>query len=488
LKEKREKPQHFYLRKRHRSIYRISSSQCFVEWDGTCNNGIALLVLGWAYVLNASLAERQKLCIQYQVSRHPPNSSTAISVNLDYASPQELAWWWSLTTDSWAITGDQILPWEIESHECRLRILGRIDVTQTPPTSTQAARYLARFCQAYDLGTQCTASLSAALCLPLHASRNVIRPATIDLPRPRLINPTASLDDDGPPPDFGYLEWYMTLSLSPWILGSCLWSVFWDPDVPCNFAGAWLGPIAAILEPIIEDNDLELLVKVLSFTNAAPLWLGVALGGRHSIIKSIIPVLTQARDYPDVRPNTDAAAWSGSPQSFMDMPPLDRDKASRAHVWRLRHDCCAEYQEADHSTIPPYRWPPFGTMREEDVELEIRDHFHCSHRWNYVYWTWLPDKTKDYGFSRDQPPRVRIPRKTPSDHLPITDGLRLNITEVSETITKAIFWWSCDQVERGFGTLVPFYPNLDEGPTKRTGSIKNAETIIEWRGKCLQMR
>ncbi len=43
-----------------------------------------------------------------------------------------------------------------------------IDSSQQPPTAEQAATYIARFCKAYNLGTQCSAARTAALSLPLH--------------------------------------------------------------------------------------------------------------------------------------------------------------------------------------------------------------------------------------------------------------------------------------------------------------------------------
>lgn len=49
-------------------------------------------------------------------------------------------------------------------------------------------------------------------------------------------------------------------------------------------------------------------------------------------------------------------------------------------------------------TTPQYGWPPFGTMRIDYVELELLDHFNCSHQWKYDYWTWLPSGLKDKGF------------------------------------------------------------------------------------------
>ena len=79
LGTKKERDQTIYLRKSHPTTCKLSSSQSFREWDGSPNNGIALLVAGWAYILSASLAERQGLPMEYckpepSDSSHPAGS------------------------------------------------------------------------------------------------------------------------------------------------------------------------------------------------------------------------------------------------------------------------------------------------------------------------------------------------------------------------------------------------------------------------------
>ena len=100
-----------------------------------------------------------------------------------------------------------------------------------------------------------------------------------------------------------------------------MWSVFWEPGIPCNFAGAWLGPIVSVLQPIIDDNNLELLAKILSFTRVAPLWLGAALCGPKGKVGTIIPSLNKLHDYMWTRPSINSAAWICVPQSFMHIHP-----------------------------------------------------------------------------------------------------------------------------------------------------------------------
>jgi len=486
LTTKTESVQRLFLRKRHLTLCTVSTSQNFVTWNGTPNNGVLLLALGWSYILCVSLAERQNLRLKYSLeAQHSPTSH---QICLDYATSQEITWWKALLGRGlvWSVAGNQILPWALRADNVGLDIRGGMNVSQQPPTAEQAARYLARLCHTFELGTQCSAALAAALCVPLHASMSFFGAVTIELPPAsltvRLARPNHHQDC---PADFEFLVHYMALSLDPQIYGSCLWSVFWEPDILCNSAGAWLEPIGTTLEPIIHNNNLELLAKVLSSGEVAPLWLGLTLCGRQAVIRSILPSLTELRDYLHRRPNIDSAAWTGKPQSFMDIHPVGpylRDGlVLRADVWRLRHDFHMEYPDNGFSFTPPYGWAPFGSMRAEDVELEIRGHLNCSHQWKYEYWTWLPDNIRDVGFSRNGealPPR----QFSINDERPQRSRNCEVVRRISRTATEAIFWWCCSQVEMGFGgALVPYRSKPDEIlDSTESGHSLNDKAIGEW--------
>ncbi|KAL5316340.1 hypothetical protein ACEPPN_015385 [Leptodophora sp. 'Broadleaf-Isolate-01'] len=481
LVDKTEKTRRFNLRSQHPTICRLSTSDNFQVWEGKPNNGIALLVLGWAYILSASLAERQQLSLRYAPLDGPSGS---VEINLDYASAQELTWWKAIVARGagWNVAGDRPTPWAVLVDNLDIEIVGEIDVIHAPPTARQAASYLARLCAAFDLGNQCSAALAAALSLPLHRSTSPLKSVTIELPRPSLPIRVASPGQDQYPTDFKLIGYYMTLSLAPSYFGSALLGIFWEPDVPCNFAGAWLGPISDILRPILQDNNLELLAKILSFTNVAPLWLGVALCGQGAIIKSIMPFLDQLRPYPYAQPFLDAAAWTGTSQSFMDSHPpgpyLQNGRISRANVWRLRHDCHMNYEDDSFSTTPLHGWPPFGTMRVEDIEFELLDHLNCSHQWKYNYWTWLPSGIRDIGFSDD----------VKGSHLPQEPLHRIGIQEskinyaASRMATEKVFWWCCSQVEKGFGgSLVPYCHFDAPLDSAESDTSIDFDAINQWR-------
>jgi hypothetical protein len=424
-----------------------------------------------------------------------------VEIHLSYASAQELIWWKAIVARGvgWTVA-DEFSPWAVQVDNLDLEIVGNIEVIDTdtictPPTAIQATGYLARLCVAFNLGNQFSAALAAALSLPLHRSTSPLKPATIELPCPSL---STYITSPGPGQcqnliDFKLLGRYMALSLDPNYFGSALWSIFWEPDVPCNFAGAWLGPINNVLRPIILDNKLEILAKVLSFTNVAPLWLGVALCGRTTIIDSILPFLDELRPYPYVRPFANVAAWTGIPQSFMDTYPsepyLQNGTISRANVWRLRHDCCEKYEDGSFSTTPLSRWEPFGEMKDNDVELELLEHLNCSHQWNYEFWTWLPSGITDTGFSDEGKDsrllhnpfhRKRIQEKKTQGSKVKTQDVKISY-KASLAATRKIFEWCGSQVEKGFGgSLVPYHTsNVPLGSAESDSTI-DLDAIENW--------
>ncbi|KAF5027347.1 hypothetical protein F66182_548 [Fusarium sp. NRRL 66182] len=450
------------LTKLHSTICSTSASPNFRVWGASVNNGIALLTLGWAYVLSASLAERQGLSIKYEPLLETPPAS--MMLDLRYASLAELRWWKAIVApgSGWCIAGSQLSPWATVVQNLDIGIGGISECNNPPPTARQAAHYLSRLCDAYDLGPQCSAALAAALTIPLHANMTPLKQAEIELPKSSITTCCKSVKSQTQlPTEFGLIDYYMTLSTCPWVLGPSLWSAFWAPHVPCHRVGVWVQPIIDILDPVIQSNKMELFAKILSFSPMAPLWTGLALCGYTVAIRCILPSLDKLRDYPWFRPSIDAAVWTAVSQSFMDRHlsgPSDSGLVPRADVWQLRHYFADKYPIDVYSHTPPYGWPPFGYMRPEDVELEIRGHLACSHQSRYSHWTWAFNNKIDIGFSSrsmrthhldDQCtyPDIEDPGTTVDDEL---------VLRVSRAATEGIFRWCCDQVEQGFGgTIVP---------------------------------
>ncbi|WAO87318.1 Hypothetical protein NCS54_00462300 [Fusarium falciforme] len=298
--------------------------------------------------------------MEYSPLPDTPTQLASMMLNLEYASPSELRWWKAIVAPErgWFTAESKISPWAVVVRDLDVSIGGNNESNQRPPTARQAAHYLSRFCEAYDLGSQCSAAFAAALTIPLHASVNSFGPARIELPKPSFTNYHGFAEPSRCPPNkFDLIGHYMTLGMCPWVLGLSLCSVFWSPDVPCNHAGAWIKPITDILEPIIQNNDMELLYRVISFSPMSPLWLGLAICGRRTVINCILRSLTKPHDYPFSRPNIDAAEWTGMAQSFMDFRlsgPYANGMVPRADVWRMPHDFSYLYSYETFSTAPPY--------------------------------------------------------------------------------------------------------------------------------------
>ncbi|KAH7325919.1 hypothetical protein B0I35DRAFT_457283 [Stachybotrys elegans] len=176
---------------------RLSPIPSFRRWHGALNNGLAPLILAWSYILNASLAERRgdHLTLHLATRSTTLTGSIIQSAILDasYMGADELAWWKLITKqDSTLIASkdrDVFLPWSIDITQC----LG-IEFQHHDPTCTQrdlpfelpsarlAAIYLERFCVAFQLGSQSSVALAAALCFRLHKGH-------ITVPEPHFPSP-----------------------------------------------------------------------------------------------------------------------------------------------------------------------------------------------------------------------------------------------------------------------------------------------------------
>ncbi|KAF4634578.1 hypothetical protein G7Y89_g3525 [Cudoniella acicularis] len=369
------------------------------EADGTKqpyghNNGIFIMLAGWAYILTKKLLEKQDLPMQYSTNLAPvtdcdEQSDTdkhCITIDIGDATSHELLWWRALLApgQGWQAPRTQQPPWAI-TYEGDLMF--RVATTarsltnsqsEPPPSSSQAVQFLSRFSARYCLGTQSSAALAMALTLPLLN----LAASSVQLPEPRLGRPRISSSIAPAIPcqlleDFGSISKYMTLSSNPQFLSSALWSTFWEPDVDCNLVSPWCDGIIEILAPLIT-NDLELLAHTLALRrpSLAPFWYGALLFGRTKLTERLIPFLKTQQAPTPARPIPEVALWTGFPQSYMDIcgsgPYLREDNT---------------ISRADKHTT--FRVPPFGVMCPDELELEVHRHVSCGrHRWQYDHWTW----------------------------------------------------------------------------------------------------
>ncbi|CAH0046407.1 unnamed protein product [Clonostachys solani] len=476
-------PRNISLRGTHPVVCRISSLETFQNWDRDTNNGLALLIIGWAYVLCANLAERQGRSISYAVQEATSQDSAeeggGQALDLRYAPSAERKWWKAILANGrgWGVEGDIVLPWALSIENIGVDVPDvAVLATDLPPSSMQAASYVGRLCVAYGLCGQLTPSLVAALCIPLQYTIMSHWAPEMDLPKPSLAVPL--FDPRGEAcllKELKLIDYYMTLSLDPSTIGCAMWSVFWTEGVPCNSAGAWFGPIAHVLRPFLEANDHKSVVRILSQAcpRAGPLWLGSALLGPSSLIGRIEMYLDRGKWVPCTGPDPTSAMWTGLPHSFLDgyctRGVTRRETVSRADVWRLRREFPNKYRTRDLEQPLPHAWPPFGRMRREDVELEIRDHLVCNHRWKYVSWSWGTEELDDVGFSSYskllRPLNIMAGQfdlggdgGSQSGALVVTNR-GLNHIEASDNLTSTMFSWARSQVELGFfETVVPIRP------------------------------
>ncbi|KAH9898813.1 hypothetical protein F4778DRAFT_743115 [Xylariomycetidae sp. FL2044] len=489
LREKKGKLQDIYLRNKSPMRCTVSSSDSFKIWEGTPNNGLLLLVLAWAYIFSARLAEKQGLSLEHQTAsslgdrdqRAASGPSGNAHVDLSYASSAEFAWWKLITTSGtfFSIQGSkECLPWTVvpEFSNFTLAMSYEDDgqesaQTHRLPTACEAAIYLNRLCEAYSLARQSSAALSAAVSLPSHRGHISDR-NPIHLPAPSFSTmPVHVRSDLGGPSGFDVLDYLMVLSLKPNVYIPCLQSILWEPNVACNEAGALLRAAHNAIEPILRAKNYELFVKVISYHKSAPLWLGTAICGRD-------PGMLITTIYGDwFGQHDDAAAWTGIPHSFMDICPpgpyLQDDRIARAQVWRLRHDCHSKYARGDdYSHRPRNGWEPYGSMQLQDVELELHEHLHCSHDWRYSHWTWLPGEERDTGFKqKDLPNPSLVSFHTTHDHrsTSISPADAEAIRNLSQKETQQTFWWCSEQVERGFTEVVGPRMLYDPRPPRESG-------------------
>ena len=139
-------------------------------------------------------------------------------------------------------------------------------------------------------------------------------------------------------------------------------------------------------------------------------------------------------------------------------------------------------------------WHPFGYMRHEDIDLELRDHLGCSHQWQYSHWTWLHDSVKNKGYLATggaSHPFTESPLDAPPEILLLhaaryqDDQDAKGIGRRSRKSTEWAFKWCDNQAERGFGGLVLPLPYADQRPVQSDDSVRtpvSRRRVLGWLG------
>ncbi|OAA34760.1 hypothetical protein NOR_08272 [Metarhizium rileyi] len=420
----------------------ISSHSSFDHSDSE-SNGIACLFFGWAYILCMALLERQKIPAFYsnissQALGTKDELEHGLVIDLGNASDEEYRWWVSLLTpgQGWRSGFPDQPIWSVAyTGNMKFRLVR--DETPPapssspckPPSGKQAVEFLARFASRYNLESQSSLALAMALTLPLHNDTS----SMVQLPKPRLIiSPLLPQAQCAISKDYCRLDRYMTLS-------STLVSLFF-------------------FVPLIDRGDLETLGHVLALRrpSIAPLWYGVTACGNTKSISAIIPYLRTGFSGVPSRPMPEVAAWTGCPQSFMDLTGTGAyvqggNQVSREDIWRLRHELWdVEPDGAPFQTFPICPWPPFGYISDEELEVTVRAHINCSrHLWEYAGWTWLlhgterhfdpVDDLKSWDLLESEPQPILSESPTPPVYHPDH--------QASESAVGGIFRWSATEME-----------------------------------------
>lgn len=230
------------------------------------------------------------------------------------------------------------------------------------------------------MSDECAAALAIALMIPEHMD------CLLKLPRPSV-----------PASEFSSLEFVrkkcgqysflpydmldrsITLSCIPQGIDSILSSIFFDPSIPCNLAGAHLTGILQALEILRVDSELVVLLMMKEAPRFAPLWLAALWCGRTSRVLS-----NATGGLPPI--HLAVASWLQNLQTFAQVQYAatkgQNEVISRAQEYTL------SYLTKTGNSLPVSPWPPFGTTMIKNVDLEIREHLAHEHRplRHQTYW------------------------------------------------------------------------------------------------------
>lgn len=382
-------------------------------------NRLAILTLAWSYILSARLVELQgtnnslliyteTLAPIHRGDKNPPSAS----VDLGDADFRTIRWFAAILAPGvgFQVTIDREnnhshhSPWaySLAVHAPRFSIKCREDPKalkmsdNTPLTSYQALQSLVYF------GNQCGISihqlhvaLATALLFP---TLNYLK-VDPSLPRPAAENPnfpSANLGGEVLDQLFGDLPYFITLSCGGDIINSSLCGVFWNPHISSNLSSPWLQPLLDLKNAKICQNDpgrYDEIIAVISARrapNIACLSVGAAISGLTS--KILDQVLTG-------QPPLDrhAFAWTGVPQSFMDLAgegPYYETNFSRVYIrrsdcWRLRKLPPTVEDDLYYGIGPFTPWAPPGYGLLKHCPLRVQVHKQCDrHALEYKGSTW----------------------------------------------------------------------------------------------------
>ena len=402
------------------------SGDCFRRWPPSDlgeneTNYLAILTLGWCYVLSACMIELQgqkgaKMFYTNSVTTRFGNDggmSSSRAAEVEFFKEERVAerWWTAILAPKqgwqaiiseedgsfqapWAVSLDASLPFVLRWKESNTLPSTLVDVEV--PSACQAFEFLKMFSSFRNLDDQMSAAFMAALTIPTHNYfRSIVRlpfpisAANDQMDHSRAYTSTCVIH-------FGELPFFMSLSCNITVVTSCLCALFWNEDVPCNLVSPWLHPVLNELSKCIDVEASRLHYhELLSYMCAIrrpsifPLWVGASISGLAPKVLSLVESGISELD-PVAYP------WTGCPQSFMEITlPKTICKSpngdiTRADAWRLRYLPPTLDDDLHYNQPPLAPWKPVGWTKWQNCELRVQAHRQCKrHRLVYVGWSWI---------------------------------------------------------------------------------------------------
>ncbi|KIH94031.1 hypothetical protein SPBR_05697 [Sporothrix brasiliensis 5110] len=399
------------------------------------SRGHLILTLGWAYILSVRLLEIQRRTVVYTPEALQPQSADnaarlrqqgrlVLNLTGDSVSPQLVRWLCALLSPQpgWRARGARMVPpWaSLWTGDAVFAVVANDDIQETaPPSSAGASILLAEFCALYGFDavdeandvvtvSPITASFMAALTLPLYRLYG-LQPQ-FPLPHLRRRKNYRYGRDEGSVPCLPSIQryvtdlnYFMTLSSSPRLVASIVWSVFWQPGVDARLVSPWLAGTLDALRPVLASRSALKLVQVFALRRprVALWWLGMSMLGNSHILDWVERYLERLEEQEGcgslATPDLTAFAWSGVPHAFSHAPPPDPyedtdtaegDEATSQPIARsdlLWHRMNFNLQ--DRASIP-LAWRPFGHVRKSCIEPDIWPWLERGCQRQYVAWVW----------------------------------------------------------------------------------------------------
>ncbi len=266
----------------------------------------------------------------------------------------------------------------------------------TPLTSYQALQSLIDFGNRYGVSNhQLHAALATALLFPT-LNYLKVNPALPCLAASNPKGSLAKLGDGALGRLFDDLPCYITLSCGGDVIISSLCGVFWNPHIPSNLVSPWLQPLLDLKETKNcqsapgRYNEILAVISARRAPNIAYLSVGAAISGLTS--KILEQVLT---GQPPLERH--AFAWTGVPQSFMDLAGegeycethFSRAYIRRSDCWRLRKLPPTVEDDLHYGVGPFTPWAPPGYALWKNCPLRVQVHRNCErHALAYEGSTW----------------------------------------------------------------------------------------------------